>query len=246
MAAESPPHDSERRSDLAVMDANEYKQKRRLERILDAMDNIPDQADRAREQYNVGEIDMHARRITVQDAVQDAVWEAWNLLLDHEQNQHEKAREAMEAYIAKEYPDEDVDPSKLTDEVLEQYWSVTGRWPHSRYFMGHPDHGPLGFIEQARREDKVVWGLRQFYHLQDMWTESWTEQTKPRNGRPRSVNREIRHTVPRRLSWAAALRLKEFLNREHDMEIQFEDMEDGLPNWGFRELEESPEGVEVI
>lgn len=231
MIAGDPPHrDADRQSDLAVMDANEYKQKRRLERILDAMDAIPDQADKAKEQYVAGEIDLHARRVMVQDAVKDAIWEAWNLLVDHEKNCQRDAADRMRADGG------DLDSADDKD----------GPWPHSEYFIGHPDQKPIGVIPQEQDDDKVVWGLKEFFEMDEFWTESWEETVKPRNGRPRPVEQELTHSVPRKVSWAAALRLKEFLNAEHGMEIQFEEMDNSLPNWGFEEIEEVPDDVEVI
>ena len=73
----------ERRSDLAVLDANEYKQKRRLERILDAHDNVEDAAAEARALLFEGEITEDALNIIVQEAVKRAIREHYNLLIDH-------------------------------------------------------------------------------------------------------------------------------------------------------------------
>lgn len=199
----SAGRDTDRKSDLAVMDANEYKQKRRLERILDAMDNIPDQADRAKEQYFEGEINHHGRCVLVHDAVKDAIWEAWNLLVDHENKCQQRAEQAED------------DDEKDED----------GPWPHSRYFTGHPNEVPLGIIEQPRGENIVIWGLRDFFETDEMWVNRWEEKEKPRNGAVDTITREQTYTVPRDVSWRTALRLKEFLNEEHDMEITFEAME---------------------
>lgn len=76
-------HDRDRQSDLAVLDANEYKQKRRLERILDAHDNVEDAAAEARGLFFEGEINRHALNIIVQEAVKRAIRENLNLLRDH-------------------------------------------------------------------------------------------------------------------------------------------------------------------
>jgi len=76
-------HDRERESDLAVLDANEYKQKRRLERLLDARDNVQETADRAWEQFVRGEVSHDAKNIMIQRAVQSFIKEAHKLLKDH-------------------------------------------------------------------------------------------------------------------------------------------------------------------
>lgn len=84
MATERQQRDNDRQSDLAVMDANEYKQKRRLERILDNLEAVQDNADEAWARYVKGEIDRDARNITIQRAVQNSIDECYKLLKDHE------------------------------------------------------------------------------------------------------------------------------------------------------------------
>jgi len=74
----------ERQSDLAVMDANEYKQKRRLQRVLDAQDNVEDIANQAYERYTAGEITDDAKNIVLLRAVKQYIREGYNLLLDHD------------------------------------------------------------------------------------------------------------------------------------------------------------------
>lgn len=76
-------HNEERTSDLAVMGANEYKQKRRLERILDAHDRVEDTADDAWQAYVAGDIGSEAKDISIQKAVKKAIREAYNLLIEH-------------------------------------------------------------------------------------------------------------------------------------------------------------------
>lgn len=212
MAVDAPNRDQDRRSDLAVMDANEYKQKRRLERILDAMDAIPDQADVAKEEYASGEIHAHARRMVVQDAVKNAIWEAWTLLVDHDNKCQQDA-------------DEDAE----------------GIETRSDYFIGSQERGPLGTVPGKDGQDRHVWGLREFFLMDDTWVETWTEAEKPRNCAIQLVEKQQRHSMPLEVSWAAAIRLKEFLNAEHDMEIQFEEMDDQLPSWGFEEVHRDAE-----
>ncbi|MDR9431867.1 MAG: hypothetical protein RI568_14370, partial [Natronomonas sp.] len=73
----------DRQSDLAVMDANEYKQKRRLERILDGLDGVQDTADEAWSAYVAGEISREAYHIAIHRAVRKAIVECYKLLIDH-------------------------------------------------------------------------------------------------------------------------------------------------------------------
>lgn len=209
MATESP-HRDERHSDLAVLDANQYKQRRRLERILDAMDDIVETKRHAKDAYIDGHITSNGRDNLIQDAVTNAIWECWNLLRDHERECQYRAEES----------ESDVD-----------------EWPHSEYLIGHPDRDPLGVIEQVNAEDVVVWGLRDYFDLDELWIETWSEAGRDRSGHVSSVENTVQHSVPMRVSWSAALRLKEFLNDVHDMEVKFEAMDNQIPVWGFEEVE---------
>lgn len=69
-----------RQSDLAVMDINEFKQKRRLQRILDTHDQVEDLASRARAKYVAGEISHLGRDIRTFNAVRRYIREVYNLL----------------------------------------------------------------------------------------------------------------------------------------------------------------------
>lgn len=80
---------AERQSDLAVMDANEYKQKRRLKRILDAHDRVEDKADEAYELYVTGQITEDAKNIMLLRSVQEYIREIYNLLLEYDQELEE-------------------------------------------------------------------------------------------------------------------------------------------------------------
>jgi hypothetical protein len=91
-------HNDERKSDLAVLDANEYKQKRRLERILDTLDEVEHTANEAWDLLVAGEITHKGKDIMIQRAVKEAIRECYNLL-------HNYARD---------------------DETDGQYWSREG------------------------------------------------------------------------------------------------------------------------
>lgn len=82
-------HASDRKSDLAVMAVEEYKQKRRLERILDASDHIDERANDAWDELVNGQIAIDGKNIIIQKAVKHGIVTCYNLLLDH----HEKVRE---------------------------------------------------------------------------------------------------------------------------------------------------------
>lgn len=79
MSANSPT--GNRQSDLAVMDINEFKQKRRLQRILDTHDQVEEHAQNARQQYVAGEISHHARNMTIFNAVRRYIREVTPVLL---------------------------------------------------------------------------------------------------------------------------------------------------------------------
>lgn len=73
----------DRQSDLAVMDANEFKQKRRLKRILNARQKVEEKADEAEELYVTGKINEDGRNTLVLRAVREYVRQCWNLLIEH-------------------------------------------------------------------------------------------------------------------------------------------------------------------
>jgi len=54
--------------------------------------------------------------------------------------------------------------------------------------------------------------------------------------------------MPEHISRNAYLRLWEFLDTVHDMDISFEEMDDDLPTWGFDEIpeDEYEKGTEDI
>ena len=200
--AQANGHDRDRQSDLAVLDANEYKQKRRLERILDAHDNVEDAAAEARAMFFEGDINRHALNIIVQEAVKRAIRENLNLLLDH---------------------------AEETDGP-------------SRYWHGD-ENDPLGYLEREHDHDIMFCGLSDFLDSEWFYYDEWETTRKPRNRPVQTVEHSEELTMPRRVSWAAYRRLKRFLRKEQDLEIQFEWLEDQRPfhDWG----EESDTGSEV-
>jgi len=78
-----------RESDLAVMEAQEYKQKRRLKAILNAREKVEEKADTAEELYIKGEIAEVGRQMIVLRAVREYIRECYNLLIEHAQTEHD-------------------------------------------------------------------------------------------------------------------------------------------------------------
>lgn len=180
-------HDGERQSDLAVMDANEYKQKRRLERILDALEGVEDTADKAWQQYSHGEIDRDAFNITIQRAVKKAIRECDKLLKDH---------------------------ARSTD-------------GDDRYYAGNPRE-PIALPKDAPGLEDMIVGLNDFLQS-DQYNHTEIEMEKTRRNKPnRTVVERIESTLPAEISFKAYLRLNEFLDDQHDMEISFEELDDKL------------------
>jgi len=192
-------HDREPQSDLAVMEANEYNQKRRLERILDAVDAVQDTADDAWNAYVAGEISREARNITIQRTVQNAIRECYKLLLDH-------SRQAAAG--------EDGGPD--------------------RYWRGDADD-PLGSVELVGETVAVVVGLEDFLEAPTFFETTVTREVSPRNMPDETVTESVETTMPEEISYRAYLRLKEFLDDVHDMEISFEEMDDSRPYNDWRD-----------
>jgi len=204
MAAEEANHDRDRHSDLAVLEANEYKQKRRLERILDAHDQVEERASDAFASYAQGEISQDAKNVVLLEAVKRYIREVYQLLRDYERNR-----------------DED-DPSYLyreTDPPLGQLAF---------------DHG--GGIEFRSLADVLM--------AETTYSETWEETEASRHGPDRTVEHSEQYTTPEIVSWNAYLLTSEFLTEEHDLELQFEELGDSLPTWGYEEIPDE-EGTEV-
>lgn len=81
-SADRRPNDSVR-SDLAVMDANEFKQKHRLKRILEAHDRVEEKFAEAYERHVKGNVSEHGKNIIMLRAVQSFIREIHNLLMDY-------------------------------------------------------------------------------------------------------------------------------------------------------------------
>lgn len=77
----------DRQSDLAVMEMEEFAQKRLLQRLLESRDKVTDLANEARRLYVTGQIDERGRDTIVLYAVQDYLSAGWTLLLNHAQSQ---------------------------------------------------------------------------------------------------------------------------------------------------------------
>lgn len=76
-------HDHRRGPDLSAVSADEYKQKRRLQRILDAQDLVEDVGNASLDMFVNGEIQQEARNILLLQAVKQYIRECYNLLVDY-------------------------------------------------------------------------------------------------------------------------------------------------------------------
>lgn len=77
---ETPGRERSRRSDLAVMSQEEYRDKRRLEAILDAHDRVEEADEYTLEMLATGELSHEARNIILVRSVQSFIRESYNLI----------------------------------------------------------------------------------------------------------------------------------------------------------------------
>jgi len=205
MSADDTTHDASRHSDLAVLDANEYKQKRRLERILDAHDRVEEIAAEAFDAYVNGEIDEHGKNIALLQSVKQFIREIYQLL--------QRYAEAIE--------------NADDDEDVEQ----------RRYLMDRD----LGEMTFERRRNISFDGLNDILLAEPTYVETWQEDIESRHGPSRTRDRQAVHSVPETISWLAYLTATEFLAEEHDLELQFEALDDSLGVWGYEETDPDAE-----
>lgn len=189
------PEPDERRSDLAVLEANEHKQRRRLQEILDAHKAVETTADKLFEMQAAGDVSPDARNIGIQHAVKKFIRESQNLLT---------------AWDREESDDDVPDP-----------WQTH-----------------LGTVPMESEPDVDIVGLHDFLQTQETYTEAWKETQDTRHGPVVEVQHSAQHTVPKQISWEAHMLLWEFLNAEYDIDVQFEDLDDSLPTWGFEEIDD--------
>jgi len=83
MDEQLPARGTDRQSDLAVMDAEEYKNKRRLERLLDAHDRVEEWDNHSLRMLVDREITPQGRNIILLRAVKQFIREAYNSLREH-------------------------------------------------------------------------------------------------------------------------------------------------------------------
>lgn len=196
MAAE-PDRGRDRQSDLAVMDANELKQKRRLDEILNEQDRVKKATNKTFEEYVSGQTGYHGKNISIQFAVQRFIREVYVLLQEAEEDE---------------------------PELYKKYW------------LGEATE-PLGEIKFETKQNRVIQGLKDFFELDSMITETVERTVNRRNKSPTVEVEEIQHTVDHRVSLDAYLDVKMFLYELHGLEMSIEELEDKLPTWGFEEVE---------
>jgi hypothetical protein len=120
------------------------------------------------------------------------------------------------------------------DDTGTEYWARTNA------------ESPLGKIPLETRDDRIVWGLKDYVNLPEIIPEEHTRVVKPRNMPSRVETETLEHTVPEEISHKAYLMLKRFLSNEYDLEIQFEDRDDSLESFGFETVDVSDMDIQDI
>lgn len=193
---------------LAVLDVNEYKQRRRLERILDAIDEVEDRAEHAYVLRAEGEIQTAGRNIEILHANKFLVRVAYGLLSGA------------------------VKDSEPADE-----WTGEGARANES----------IGAIptEHPNSEPPAEFGsLREFLNADEIYIERWVEQRRTQYDGTVVQRQQARHTVPPSVSWTANEWVKDYLIREHDLEVQFEDLEQSMQTYSYLE-DDTLSGVDI-
>lgn len=192
-----------RQSDLAVMEANEYKQKRRLREILETRKQVKEDAKRAYELYAQQQISNEGRNILLLQAVKEFIREVYVLideyddqLEDGEWNEYWNGPEVQQKQIPK--------PGGGTTTIPVRTGS------------------PLGRIERVQDDDIVFWGLKNVLEANEVYYEEWTEAESARHGPSSNFTKTTQHVVPAEVCWNAYLLVLEFLGKEKDLKVQFE------------------------
>jgi hypothetical protein len=95
--------DTDRQSEIVAMDAAEYKQKRRLRRILDAHDEVEESAEAAYGKFAEGTIAREGLEIRILKAVQKYIREAHGLLMEY-RSDHDIDEGAPDGYWIRPEP----------------------------------------------------------------------------------------------------------------------------------------------
>jgi len=205
MSADADP---ENMSDLAVMEVNEYKQKRRLESILDALDKVEERADEAWDLYVMGEIDHNARNVMILRAVQSAIDKCRDFLIDYAEDNAERTGSVRD------------DGARFRD----QYWYGDAENPLGGFQWAHQDGG------------KAFYGLWNIANADFQYHEQWTETVEMRHRQDQTETRTETYTVPEKTCRRAFRRLNRFLNEEKGLDVAFEDT--SMETWDYYDVEE--------
>jgi len=128
-----------RKSDLAVMEANEFKQKHRLRRVLEAHDNPMEVANTLFQMWASGEITERARGIGIQHSVKTFIRECLNLLPepDEDLNLDDGVLNPWDVTLGRiefeNQPDIKIvglDEFLATDEIYRESWQKPGQSRH--------------------------------------------------------------------------------------------------------------------
>lgn len=203
--------EAEGASDLAVMEVNEYKQKRRTESILDSLDAVQQRDDELSELMAMGEITQQGRDMGVLHTVQAAIEDCRNLLLEYAKANAEKLTdgEGSDGQTHTRYADE--------------------------YWHGTLDN-PIGQVSFHNGGTVDIIGLKHLLGAKMVYTETWTETVSSRHRGDEEVERSATHVIPRYISKRGYRRLMRFLDEEYSLDVVFEDNE--LETWEYLDIEE--------
>ena len=128
-------------------------------------------------------------------------------------------------------------------QYLEEVWNLllehaetVGGVEKSQYLCDWP----LGTVTLDGREDVHINGLWDFLHCQRRYTMVKTETVSYRHGTDQSRQRRETRTVPVEVSRRAFRLINQFLNEQHDLDIQFEELDDSLRRSGPDSYETDP------
>jgi len=193
-----------RESDLAVMESNEYKQKRRLRAILDAHDEVE-------------RVNREGYELLVQGEISR---DGFNLLW----------LRAVKRLIREIYP------------LLQQYWSdLEDRAQRDNTEVSDPEHADeyltsptLGTLDLNDRA-VVFEGLADIADADEQYPETHVHRIERRHRPDERVSKTVTKTVPKEISEEAFKLCKTFLSEEHDLRVQFEEINDERPYDDWRE-----------
>jgi hypothetical protein len=121
------------------MEAEEYKQKQRLQSLLEARKKVEEKADEAREYYVAGKIDRDTRNIVVFHAVKEYIREVWTLLRTYWEDRDEDDRPYM---VGRQLGEVQLPDGNITIDGLYEFLHAPDRFVGEREVTKEFPHGP--------------------------------------------------------------------------------------------------------